>query len=149
LRLTVPSLRERIDDLPALADALIAKHSRRHGLAQPDDALRGHFIERARAYAWPGNVRELENMVERLMAAACEADPLARQALLAMLFPEFDAAPAAVPTQAPASLRAARRALTVQHARAALASAGGNTTLAAQQLGVGRTTLWRLLKTAD
>ncbi|MFA9441111.1 propionate catabolism operon regulatory protein PrpR [Uliginosibacterium sp. sgz301328] len=143
LRLVVPSLRERIEDLPALIDALVAKHAGRHGLQRPDAMLLGRFLERTRAYTWPGNVRELENMVERLMAAASEPDANLRAGLLTMLFPELEGT-SIVQDEAP--LRRARRELDRREARVALAEAGGNATLAARRLGVGRTTLWRLLK---
>ncbi len=61
--LRVPSLRERLEDLPALIHDL-ARQGQAAGRSTPrfsDDAL-----ERLRAYHWPGNVRELANLVERV-----------------------------------------------------------------------------------
>ena len=62
--LRVPALRERICDLPALAQAWLEKDARRNGFSTAinisEEALR-HLM----AYSWPGNVRELENVLER------------------------------------------------------------------------------------
>jgi sigma-54 dependent transcriptional regulator, flagellar regulatory protein len=59
----MPALRERVDDLPPLIEALLAEMERagRGRVSLADDALRA-----LRAYRWPGNVRELSNLLERL-----------------------------------------------------------------------------------
>jgi transcriptional regulator with GAF, ATPase, and Fis domain len=68
IRLTIPPLRERVDDLPLLMDHFIASYSERHRVARPEisepamDALLSH--------RWPGNIRELKNVVERLILKA-------------------------------------------------------------------------------
>jgi DNA-binding NtrC family response regulator len=71
-RIELPPLRERREDLPALAEALLARAARRLGLAPraPDAAL----LARLAAHDWPGNVRELENALERWLIAG-EAPP--------------------------------------------------------------------------
>lgn len=61
--LSVPSLRDRKDDIPALADRFIADFA--HRLGRPAPALPEPAIRRLVAYAWPGNVRELRNVIER------------------------------------------------------------------------------------
>jgi DNA-binding NtrC family response regulator len=61
--ITIPPLRERLDDLPVLIDHFVAKFCRRHNLGDKR-VDRGVFEALAR-YAWPGNVRELENTIER------------------------------------------------------------------------------------
>jgi transcriptional regulator with GAF, ATPase, and Fis domain len=69
--IVIPPLRERREDVPALAEHFVAKHAPRAGrrAAGIDEdalsALRGH--------AWPGNVRELENTVERALVL-CRGD---------------------------------------------------------------------------
>jgi DNA-binding NtrC family response regulator len=63
LPLRVPPLRERRDDIPALARHFVAQVALREGVEAPrvnDDA-----IDRLCAYRWPGNVRELQNLIER------------------------------------------------------------------------------------
>jgi two-component system, NtrC family, nitrogen regulation response regulator NtrX len=64
LRIHMPSLRERIDDLPALVEHLMGRLRQRHGLAPA--VIAQDALDLMRAYAWPGNVRELANVCERL-----------------------------------------------------------------------------------
>jgi two-component system nitrogen regulation response regulator GlnG len=65
----VPSLRERVDDIPLLADHFLAR-------AERDGAPLRRFgpqaLDMIRAYSWPGNVRQLENAVRRLVYTAAE-----------------------------------------------------------------------------
>ena len=67
----VPSLRERVDDIPLLAEHFLAR-------AERDGAPLRRFGEAAldlvRAYSWPGNVRQLENAVRRLVFTATEEE---------------------------------------------------------------------------
>ena len=71
---TLPSLRERREDVPALVRHFAAQVARKAGLPPPEigeDAL-GAFVE----YSWPGNVRELQNEVERAMILARGGKPV-------------------------------------------------------------------------
>ncbi|WP_411890351.1 response regulator [Yoonia sp. SDW83-1] len=65
----VPSLRERVDDIPLLAEHFLAR-------AERDGAPARRFgdaaLDLVRAYSWPGNVRQLENAVRRLVFTAAE-----------------------------------------------------------------------------
>ena len=63
--LRLPPLRERPDDIPALARHFIDKHAPRVG--SPARDIDGPGTERLRDYSWPGNVRELENVIERAL----------------------------------------------------------------------------------
>ncbi len=69
--LTVPSLRERVDDIPLLADHFLAR-AERDGLQlrRFNDAA----VELIRAYSWPGNVRQLENTIRRLVVTSSEEE---------------------------------------------------------------------------
>jgi DNA-binding NtrC family response regulator len=64
IQLTVPPLRERRRDIPALLDAFITQLSRFHEVEPP--RLSRTAKSRLFSYDWPGNVRELRNVVERL-----------------------------------------------------------------------------------
>jgi two-component system nitrogen regulation response regulator GlnG len=67
----VPPLRERVDDIPLLAEHFLAR-------AERDGAPARRFgdtaIDLVRAYSWPGNVRQLENAVRRLVFTAAEEE---------------------------------------------------------------------------
>ena len=59
----LPPLRDRRDDIPALAEHFVRKHSQRTG--RRIDAVADGVIQGLQQYDWPGNVRELENTIER------------------------------------------------------------------------------------
>ncbi|MFN4191728.1 MAG: response regulator [Tabrizicola sp.] len=69
--LHVPALRERVEDIPLLAEHFLARGEREFGtvrrLSQPAADL-------IRAYSWPGNVRQLENAVRRLLVTSPETE---------------------------------------------------------------------------
>lgn len=69
--LHVPSLRERVDDIPLLAEHFLAKGERDLGAAR---RLSADATELVRAYSWPGNVRQLENTLRRLLVTASESE---------------------------------------------------------------------------
>jgi len=68
VRLNIPSLRERTNDIPQLVEALMRKINR--GLGKEINKISNKTIELMRNYAWPGNVRELENLLERALNLA-------------------------------------------------------------------------------
>ncbi len=72
--IAVPSLRDRVDDIPLLADHFLARGDRDGGGARQFSA---DAMEMLRTYSWPGNVRQLENTVRRLVATSPE-DEIAR-----------------------------------------------------------------------
>jgi two-component system response regulator PilR (NtrC family) len=63
IELRVPSLRERPEDVPELAEAILRRLGRRMKIAPP--ALNKEALLALQSYAFPGNVRELENILER------------------------------------------------------------------------------------
>ena len=69
--LAVPPLRERVDDIPLLAEHVLARAERDLGTARRLSAEALAFV---RAHPWPGNVRQLENTLRRLMATATEPE---------------------------------------------------------------------------
>ncbi|HYG43072.1 MAG TPA: helix-turn-helix domain-containing protein, partial [Bordetella sp.] len=137
LRLEVPALRDRPEDVAPLMQALVARCLRR--LDSPFEAagLIAPWLPRLQCYAWPGNVRELENISERMAVfllqyqqpADVDHDALRHDC------PELYEAAHAGDTAGELSLRA--RAL---HA---LQVCGGNRQEAARRLGISRSTLWR------
>ncbi|MCA3187486.1 sigma-54 dependent transcriptional regulator [Cupriavidus sp.] len=75
LELRMPTLRERGEDVPVLAHAILEHMASRYGDAHPKRLSRA-ALERLMAYPFPGNVRELENLLERAYAFA-ETDEIA------------------------------------------------------------------------
>jgi DNA-binding NtrC family response regulator len=70
VHIVMPPLRERLDDLEALAAVLLQELCEKHG--RPPKALDPSTLDRLRAYPWPGNVRELRNVLERAVVTCRE-----------------------------------------------------------------------------
>jgi len=69
--LQVPALRERVDDIPLLADHFLTRAERDVGTLR---RLSADAREMVRAYNWPGNVRQLENTLRRLVVTSSESE---------------------------------------------------------------------------
>ena len=69
--IVIPPLRERIEDIPALARHFVQKHSKRIG--RRIEAVSEEALETLGGYDWPGNVRELENTIERAVVLSSGA----------------------------------------------------------------------------
>jgi two-component system nitrogen regulation response regulator GlnG len=69
--LHVPSLRERVEDIPLLAEHFLQKGERDFGTLR---RLSAEARELVRTYSWPGNVRQLENTIRRLLVTSTEAE---------------------------------------------------------------------------
>ena len=67
--IAVPALRERVDDIPLLAEHFLSRSERDGG---PTRRFSNDALEMIRAYSWPGNVRQLENTVRRLVVTSPE-----------------------------------------------------------------------------
>jgi two-component system response regulator HupR/HoxA len=77
VEMPLPTLRERPEDIPTLAEHFLERAAERMG-----SSLRGFThsaMNRLSAYPWPGNVRELENEIERVVALSGDADAVARR----------------------------------------------------------------------
>ena len=143
LRLRLPALRERPEDLAALAEWLLKNALAALGV-RPHANLHAEILACApllQAHSWPGNVRELRNLMQRL-ALFLSAAPLQAltPAFVTSVAPELGSAPSV--QKAPQAVSAADDVLEV------LARFGGDRTATARHLGVSRTTLWRRLKMA-
>ena len=136
MQIAIPPLRERAEDIPALANSFLEKQNRLHG-----KQVRG-FTPEAMAslmrYFWPGNIRELENAVEH----ACVLCPhtLIRPECLPPILGESGGGEAGL--SSPQDLRGMERTMIL----AALERHHGNRVEAAKELGINPSTLWRKLK---
>jgi DNA-binding NtrC family response regulator len=66
--IAIPPLRERREDIPALVEHFVGKHTQRTG--KTIDQVAPEALAALQAYDWPGNVRELENTIERAVVLA-------------------------------------------------------------------------------
>ncbi|WP_458763819.1 propionate catabolism operon regulatory protein PrpR [Cupriavidus basilensis] len=143
LQIALPALRDRRGDIPELARHLVKRSIAQYGL--PDEVMARALellVPLFNGYAWPGNVRELENLLTR--AAIYLGDPQAGSMQeIRAVFPEFERMRPEPPAL---GSDAQRPALTRADVLLALEQAGGNRAEASRQLGIGRTTLWRMLK---
>ncbi|UXM99456.1 propionate catabolism operon regulatory protein PrpR [Xanthomonas hortorum pv. pelargonii] len=144
LRIALPPLRNRPNEI-----ALLLTHYFQQ-LGSIPSPLASTALQRLQQHAWPGNVRELRNLVERLCIhwKAQPHDTLSLDQLESWA-PELFDIYLGDSTTAPehTDLATSRMQLTATAVSAALERANGNRGLAAQALGVSRTTLWRWMQT--
>jgi two-component system, response regulator FlrC len=134
----IPPLRERPDEIPALARHFCEKYARAWGLGSI--TLGSEACARLAALPWYGNVRELENTIQRAVALGREGElapsDLGLDLLVAALLPRTAEVPSGVPLEV-----LERRAID-----GTLDSVGGNRTRAARLLGISVRTLRNKLK---
>ncbi len=135
ITLSLPPLRERGNDVILIAETLLAKLAKHHGVLAP--RLRPEARRSLRGYRWPGNVRELKNAVERalLLSAPGELD-------MHELLPPPDEEPS---KQGPIPFPAPMSEISVAVAQATLEFCGGNRSEAARRLEISRQRLRKLL----
>jgi DNA-binding NtrC family response regulator len=135
-RVRIPPLRERGDDIVALAEVLLARIGRRYGLTTRSIPAEGK--RRLRAHAWPGNVRELAHEIERAVVFEGETGLDFRSlALRAQAGTDATAGPLREDFVFPPS-GFSLEATIDQLIQRALNQTGGNVTAAARLLGVTR-----------
>jgi transcriptional regulator with GAF, ATPase, and Fis domain len=148
--LRVPPLRERREDIPALAAHFLERYTREFG--REIAGFTQAAIERLCAYDWPGNVRELENEVQRAVIQAEGESFIGPELLSQRLFGAGDAAsePATqAASEAPGpgeTLREIMDRFEKKILIQALAAHGNNKTSAAKTLGITREGLHKKLK---
>jgi len=134
LRISIPPLRERLEDLPPLVRHIWSLLARKTGSLA---VLSPTAVSLLGSYDWPGNVRELQNVLASVMVAGPQRGVIGPQAM-----PGHIARSSAVSSRA--TLADARREFEERYVRAALARSGGRATAAARELGVSRQGLRKL-----
>jgi transcriptional regulator of acetoin/glycerol metabolism len=145
LEVKIPPLRERMDDIPALAHCLIGKISTR--LERPPVEASLEFLQKLASYSWPGNVREMENVLERTLihtrgCTTLTADHLELPTVSVRPPSEHECSPhrpAPPQAQSGGSLRDVEK----QAIAEALDFCCGNIKQTAARLGIARNTLYR------
>jgi anaerobic nitric oxide reductase transcription regulator len=148
----VAPLRDRLQDLPILADHLLNQHRRRLGCGVP--VLDAESLELLQHYTWPGNVRELDNVLARAVLRAMSQQPGAVELHVARRHLSLDIAESSTGTAPIASqAQVDARPLSDQvddFQRQAIAAAveqhKGNWAAAARSLGMHRANLHTLAK---
>jgi len=146
ITLTIPPLRERVSEIPNLAEMFVRKICRE--LGRPEPRLPSSVIALLEGYAWPGNIRELKNMMERAVLL-CTGDTIGPEHLpperLGAWSPSGSGSgPVPSPSSPPSMPAATERGLTatqeVERRRMidALNVCAGNQSRAAKMLGISR-----------
>ena len=143
--LAMPPLRQHIEDLPAMAEAMVSEMNQKH--ERKVSGVAPLMLERMAAYDWPGNARELRNVIERAVILCPDGEPLDA----GHLPPGFGRAPAALKLVSDASVVPVRVGSTVEEGERLLIlrtldKTGHNKTRAAEILGVSLKTLHNKLK---
>jgi DNA-binding NtrC family response regulator len=140
ITLTLPPLRERLEDLPLLVNYFLALGTR--GPRAIDPEALGALM----TYRWPGNVRELANVIERAKILADGPSLTLRDLPLGIVRPEGVLESPVATAVVPAVNRNHLADLERQHIQQILAGESGNKARAARALGISRRRLYRLLE---
>jgi DNA-binding NtrC family response regulator len=132
--LTVPALRERAEDVPALAGEILEALAARWGHARI--TIDGDAAAALTAYAWPGNIRELRNVLERAVLLS------GRNVVTRKDLRFGSAEPAAAPYDLDRTLIEVEK----QHIERVLRAEGGRVEAAAKRLGIPRSSLYQKIK---
>ena len=173
LRIHIPPLRQRAEDIPLLVEHFLTELNRRYG--RRIERLTGEALALLESYLWPGNVRELRNVLERVYVET-QAEIIGARAFAEWVRERRDFLPGdwnlsaaenrprrtlsppyplnseqrlltISPSPLPTQVRPTRSAeLDAEEIRRAYADAGGNLSAAARLLGVHRATLYRHLE---
>jgi DNA-binding NtrC family response regulator len=138
VRVHMPPLSERAEDLPFLVESFIREFNREH--SRRVTGVTAGVLERLAVHHWPGNVRELKNTIEGMVVFAAGRRPL-----------ELSDLPQALRGDAGAASGALAAGMTVEEAERALISAtlrhtGFDKTRTAAMLGIGLRTLYRKIR---
>jgi DNA-binding NtrC family response regulator len=146
LPLTVPPLRERLDDVPILVEHFATTAAAR--LNRPPCCLTPDALDLLSHYHWPGNVREMENLVTRASVLSAGRNVSADELRLWLIDPTGNAAPVAAAGQVTESIMAGTRLEDMERRliEATLEHFGGHRAKAAQALGIGIRTLTNKLR---
>jgi two-component system NtrC family response regulator len=137
----LPPLRDRLDDIPELAEHLLGRFRGKTGPGSKQ--ITEDAIAALKAHVWPGNVRELANVIEHA-TILCDGGPIAAAHLPAQ-FNRRQLTGSAASHPGPISLRD----LEMQAIYQALERHGGNKPKAADELGISLKTLYNKLNQAS
>lgn len=135
----VPSLRERKEDIPIMAQLFLERYAEREGKEVRE--ISSDALEMLMAYHWPGNVRELENAIERAVLLASSNEIVVND-----LPPNVRVIGERKVVDTSKTLNTWIEKLEEEAIRKALLECEGNVSLTARKLGIGRATIYRKAK---
>jgi DNA-binding NtrC family response regulator len=142
LRISVPPLRDREEDIPELVIQGLRRHARRLGVPPPSPTTA--LLHRLASHPWPGNVRQLMNVLERLLVlhpgGLVDAADLEK-----VLEPDLFLGPSGLAECSPSNARHSES----ENIASVLESTGGNVSRAARRLELARSTLRHKIKKYD
>jgi len=130
----VPPLRERVEDIPHLAEIFIETYNEEFG--KDIKGLSPEALEVFLKYPWPGNIRELRNIIERAVLLA-KGSRIEVEDLDSNLFKS---------QRESLSLKVEQKKLEFERVKEALTLTGGNVSKAARYLGIRREQLYRIMQ---
>jgi two-component system nitrogen regulation response regulator NtrX len=134
----VPPLRERVEDIPLLADFFLREFTTAYGRKPKELTPEAYGV--LQDYHWPGNVRELRNLIERIVILNPQVRVDARHIPVNVTRRTVTSRPAG-------SLQDVREAAEREYIQKKLEEANGNITRTAELLGLERSNLYRKMKT--
>jgi two-component system, NtrC family, nitrogen regulation response regulator NtrX len=137
----VPSLRDRLEDVPVLADYFLREFTTAYGRKPKELTTQAYQV--LQEYHWPGNVRELRNLIERLVILNPQVRIDARHIPIAT-------SRRSLPDRSPdrfGSLQEVRESVEREYILKKLEETNGNVTRTAELLGLERSNLYRKMKT--
>lgn len=138
----VPPLKERLDDLNVIGTRMVASALREVGQGAHVTGVEKVLPSILQKHSWPGNVRELQNFAHRVAILVLETNETPTKKQISNLI-DLDTA-----DEGDDTLPTKRRAAELAHITQVLREAGGSYDMAAERLGISRSTLWRRLKAA-
>lgn len=130
VELQIPSLKERLEDIPNLADYFLDKYKQKYH--KPDLVLNEALISELTHYSWPGNIREFDHCIERSVI-------LSHEKSLKLLMPQDEESEKAV-------INLNIEEMEERLIKKALQKHRGNISLAAEDLGLSRAALYRRME---
>ena len=147
IQVVLPPLRERVEDIPLLADYFVARYAAKN--SKQFSGITPGAMEALEAYAWPGNVRELENAIERAVVLSpgseIDIDALPQPLLHAARGPRGPIPPALEGRTLSIPLGTTMEEIELRVIRETLRHTKGDKNLAAQLLGIAARTIYRKL----
>ncbi len=137
IKIELPPLRERTEDIPLLVERFMERFSLRH--RKTLNGIEPSALAAMMAYRWPGNVRELENAIERAFVLCENGGAIELRHLPQTLRPKS-------PARQGGALREKTRETELKAIAEALGRNGGSRQKAAKELGMHRATLFRKMK---